>query len=112
MLSKLPSNWRAKLRIAATSSHGYHGLSAGALATTGNRHFRTEAFVNRSDVSFMPFEGYFGPQVNTLEYLRRFLADTSSGVDVPAAIIVETVQAEGGITNRRSSLWSYAGRFR
>lgn len=78
-------------------TNGYHGLSAGALATTGNRHFRTEAFVNRSDVSFMPFEGYFGPQVNTLEYLRRFLADASSGVDVPAAIIVETVQAEGGI---------------
>src|SRR5688572_26173076 len=78
-------------------TNGYHGLSAGALAATGNRHFRTEAFINRADVSFMPFEGYFGPQVNTLEYLRRFLADASSGVDVPAAIIVETVQAEGGI---------------
>jgi diaminobutyrate-2-oxoglutarate transaminase len=78
-------------------TNGYHGLSAGALALTGNRHFRNEAFVSRLNVSFMPFDGYCGEGVNTLDYLRRCLADNSSGVDVPAAVIVETIQAEGGI---------------
>ena len=82
-------------------TNGYHGLSAGALAITGNRHFRNEAFVNRLDVSFMPYDGYFGEGVNTLDYLRRFLLDNSSGVDVPAAIIVETIQAEGGVNVAR-----------
>jgi diaminobutyrate-2-oxoglutarate transaminase len=44
----------------------------------------------------MPFDGYFG-DFNTLTYLRKFLYDGSSGVDTPAAIILETVQGEGGI---------------
>ncbi len=83
-------------------TNGYHGLSAGALAVTGNRHFRTEEFVQRQNVSFMPFDGYFGDSVNTLEYVKRFLGDNSSGVDIPAAMIVETVQAEGGINVARA----------
>jgi diaminobutyrate-2-oxoglutarate transaminase len=83
-------------------TNGYHGLSAGALSITGNRHFRNEAFVNRLDATFMPFDGYFGEEVNTLDYLRRFLEDTSSGLDVPAAVILETIQAEGGVNVARS----------
>ncbi len=82
-------------------TNGYHGLSAGALAVTGNRHFRNEAFVNRLDVSFMPFDGYLGAGTDTLHYLRRCLVDASSGLDVPAAIILETIQAEGGINVAR-----------
>jgi len=85
-------------------TNGYHGLSAGALAITGNRHFRNEAFLNRLDATFMPFDGYLGQGVNTLDYLRHALEDKSSGVDVPAAIILETIQAEGGI-NVASSEW-------
>ncbi|MCC7374081.1 MAG: diaminobutyrate--2-oxoglutarate transaminase [Verrucomicrobiales bacterium] len=83
-------------------TNGYHGLSAGALATTGNRHFRTEAFLNRHNVSFMPFDGYMGNDFDTLAYLRRMLTDQSSGLDVPAAIILETIQAEGGINVARA----------
>ena len=83
-------------------TNGYHGLSAGALAVTGNRHFRDEAFVNRLDVAFMPFDGYFGDAVDTLEYLRRLLSDNSSGVDLPAAVILETIQAEGGVNVARA----------
>jgi diaminobutyrate-2-oxoglutarate transaminase len=40
--------------------------------------------------------------VNTLDYLRQFLQDSSSGVDLPAAIVVETVQAEGGVKVARA----------
>jgi diaminobutyrate-2-oxoglutarate transaminase len=77
-------------------SNGYHGLSQGALAVTANNEYRDESFISRCNATFMPFDGYFG-DVNTLDYLRKFLNDSSSGVDTPAAIILETVQGEGGI---------------
>lgn len=78
-------------------TNGYHGLTAGALALTGNRHFRHTAFVTAQHVTFMPFDGFLGPDVNTVDYLRAFLEDSGSGVDLPAAVVLETVQAEGGI---------------
>lgn len=77
-------------------TNGYHGLSQGSLAVTANNEYRDESFISRCNATFMPFDGYFG-DFNTLEYLRKFLSDTSSGVDNPAAIILETVQGEGGI---------------
>jgi diaminobutyrate-2-oxoglutarate transaminase len=85
-------------------TQAYHGLSLGALAVTANSSYRSEAFVHRGDVAFMPYDGYLGPDVDTLEYLESVLADESSGIDRPAAIIVETIQAEGGI-NVASIRW-------
>ncbi|ADU65752.1 diaminobutyrate/2-oxoglutarate aminotransferase [Desulfurispirillum indicum S5] len=85
-------------------TNGFHGLSMGSLAVTGNNFYRDEAHISRSNVSFMPYDGYFGPDVNTLDYFRKFLADGSSGLDLPAAVIVETIQAEGGI-NVASDEW-------
>jgi diaminobutyrate-2-oxoglutarate transaminase len=78
-------------------TNGYHGLTMGSMSVTANAYYRDEAFINRSDVSFMPYDGYLGKHVNTTKYLRRFLEDNSSGVDTPSAIILETVQGEGGI---------------
>lgn len=78
-------------------TNAYHGLTLGSLAVTGNSFYRDEAYGVRHNTDFMPFDGYFGPEINTIDYLRRFLEDHSSGVDLPAAIIVETVQGEGGI---------------
>lgn len=100
---KLARKVKKRANIVAFTN-GYHGLTAGALATTGNRYYRNEAFVNRQNVSFMPFDGYFGENVNTVDYLRKFLQDESSGLDLPAAVILETVQAEGGI-NIASTRW-------
>ncbi|AXV38663.1 MAG: diaminobutyrate--2-oxoglutarate transaminase [Methanobacterium sp. BRmetb2] len=85
-------------------TNAFHGLTMGSMAVTANAFYRDEAFINRINVSFMPFDGYFGEDVNTAEYLRKFLEDQSSGVDLPAAIILETIQAEGGI-NVASSKW-------
>jgi len=76
---------------------GYHGMTMGSLAVTGNYFYRDESYGARNNVAFMPYDGYFGPDVNTIDYLRRYLEDPSSGVDLPAAVIVETVQGEGGI---------------
>jgi diaminobutyrate-2-oxoglutarate transaminase len=78
-------------------TNAYHGLSLGALAVTANSHYRHEAFVNRANAAFLPYDGYLGPGVNTIDLLERMLADSSSGLDRPAAVIVETIQAEGGV---------------
>jgi len=86
-----------------TFTNGYHGLSQGSLAVTGNNEYRDESYISRCNATFMPFDGYFGDW-NTLEYLRKFLDDGSSGVDIPAAVIVETIQGEGGI-NVASAKW-------
>jgi diaminobutyrate-2-oxoglutarate transaminase len=85
-------------------TNGYHGLTMGALAVTGNYFYRDESYGARANVDHMPFDGYFGPQVNTIDYIRKYLEDGGSGVDLPAAVIVETVQGEGGI-NVASNTW-------
>ncbi|MGC9516217.1 MAG: diaminobutyrate--2-oxoglutarate transaminase [Methanomicrobiales archaeon] len=85
-------------------TNAFHGLTMGSMAVTANSFYRDEAFINRANVSFMPYDGYFGEEVNTAQYMRRFLEDQSSGVDLPAAIILETIQAEGGI-NVASNEW-------
>jgi diaminobutyrate-2-oxoglutarate transaminase len=85
-------------------TNGYHGLTMGALALTGNAFYRDEAYISRCNVSFMPFDGYFGDEVDTIAYFRKFLEDPSSGLGLPAAVILETIQAEGGV-NVASSKW-------
>jgi diaminobutyrate-2-oxoglutarate transaminase len=85
-------------------TNGYHGLTMGSLAVTGNDFYRDESYGARNNADSLPFDGYLGPDVDTIEYLRKFISDGSSGVDVPAAIIVETVQGEGGI-NVASAEW-------
>lgn len=78
-------------------TNGYHGLTMGALAATGNYFYKDESYGSRSNTAFMPFDGFLGEGVDTIDYLRRFLRDGSSGIDLPAAVIVETVQGEGGV---------------
>ncbi len=85
-------------------TNGYHGLTMGSLAVTGNDFYRDESYGARNNADSVPFDGYLGQDINTIDYLRKFLEDGSSGIDTPAAIIVETVQGEGGI-NVASVKW-------
>lgn len=85
-------------------THGYHGLSLGALAATANRDYRRWSGGPMGGVVFAPFEGYHGSDVDTVAMLARMLDDPSSGVDEPAAIIIETIQGEGGV-NVASNDW-------
>lgn len=78
-------------------TNGFHGMSLGALACTGNAGKRGGAGVPLSHVSHEPYDGYFGPDIDTADLLAQRLADPSSGLDAPAAILVETVQGEGGL---------------
>ncbi len=85
-------------------TNGFHGVSLGSLSVTGNSHHRGAAGVSLSGTSRMPFDGYIGEGIDTTAYLDKVLCDSSSGIDKPAAVIVETVQGEGGI-NAASMDW-------
>jgi diaminobutyrate-2-oxoglutarate transaminase len=84
-------------------TRAFHGVSGGSLAATANQHFRQAAGYSLENVVFVPFEGYV-PGLDTLAYLEQMLSDQSSGLELPAAVIVETIQAEGGI-NVASPEW-------
>ncbi|WP_430645036.1 diaminobutyrate--2-oxoglutarate transaminase [Agromyces sp. GXS1127] len=85
-------------------TNAFHGLSLGGLATTGNRHYRAAAGVGLDDVTRLPYDGYLGAGVDTLDLFEKMLDDPGSGLDLPAAVIVEAVQGEGGI-NVASPAW-------
>jgi diaminobutyrate-2-oxoglutarate transaminase len=78
-------------------TNGFHGVTLGALACTGNAHHRAGASIGLDGVTRLPYDGYLGPRVDTADFLDTLLSDPSSGVDEPAAVIVETVQGEGGL---------------
>ncbi|MGR2736985.1 diaminobutyrate--2-oxoglutarate transaminase [Billgrantia sp. Q4P2] len=81
-----------------TFTNGFHGVTMGALATTGNRKFReATGGIPLQGSAFMPYDGYLGEHADSLDYFEKLLGDNSSGLDLPAAVIVETVQGEGGI---------------
>ncbi|MEQ8370847.1 MAG: diaminobutyrate--2-oxoglutarate transaminase, partial [Alphaproteobacteria bacterium] len=82
-------------------TNAFHGMTLGALAVTGNAFKRGGAGVGLSDGTVMPYDGYFGEDDDTLNWLATMLDDQGSGVDLPAAVIVETIQGEGGLAAAR-----------
>ncbi|MCG8383097.1 MAG: aspartate aminotransferase family protein [Gammaproteobacteria bacterium] len=85
-------------------NHGFHGMTLGSLAATANSYFRGAAGVPLNHVSHRPFgseqEGIasnLGGGLEDLKYLRAQYQDSSSGLTLPAAFLVEVVQAEGGV---------------
>lgn len=85
-------------------TNGFHGVTLGAVSATANSHYRNAAGLPAQGVSFLPYDGYQGPDVDTTDYLKKVLDDGGSGIDLPAAVIVETVQGEGGL-NAASFSW-------
>ena len=85
-------------------TNAFHGMTLGALAVTGNGFKRAGAGVPLNHAHAVPFDGYMGEDVDTLDYLEALLTDDGSGLDLPAAVILETVQAEGGV-NVASDEW-------
>ncbi|SDY91784.1 diaminobutyrate-2-oxoglutarate transaminase [Evansella caseinilytica] len=82
-------------------TNGFHGMTIGSLSVTGNAEKRKGAGIPLEHVVTMPYDSFVNDQFDTLEYLERFLEDNGSGVDTPAAMILETVQGEGGINTAR-----------
>ncbi len=82
-------------------TNGFHGMTIGALSVTGNSFKRKGAGIPLQNVVTMPYDSFVNEELDTLEYLERFLEDSGSGVAIPAAMILETVQGEGGINAAR-----------
>ena len=78
--------------------HGaFHVMTLGSIACTGEKYARKGAGVPLSNVTFAPYCHTLGSWENSIKYLRYLIEDDHTGVEMPAAIILETVQAEGGI---------------
>ena len=75
----------------------FHGMSIGSLSATSGRSSREGAGIPLQNVTFMPYPYGFMDSFDTIDYMENILMDDHSGIDIPAAIIFETVQAEGGI---------------
>ena len=78
-------------------TNGFHGMSMGSLSITGNSYYHDESYGVPGYTTQVPFHNYLGDKIDTIAYLRKILGDDSSGTELPAAIVLETVQAEGGI---------------
>lgn len=76
-------------------TNGFHGMSGTSLSLTGNS-FQRQA-VSQGGITRLPYDGYLGNDHDLIPFYRKLLTDASSGIDMPAAIILETVQGEGGI---------------
>ncbi len=85
-------------------TNGFHGMTLGSLAVTGNKKKRDGAGVPLHHSVVMPYCGYHGDEVNSLTMMERLLDDGGSGIDLPAAAIVETLQGEGGL-HTASTKW-------
>lgn len=94
-------------------SGGYHGMTHGALGVTGNLSPRKGIEGLMGNVYFMPYpNGYrcaFGlsPEKSLKAhycFLENFLRDPESGVNKPAAVILEVIQGEGGV-NPAPKIW-------
>ncbi len=86
-------------------SGGYHGMTAGALAVTADTAFRRTLTSLIPNVHFTPFSyQYRCPSSDdelacknyAIDRLKFLLENKHSGIAKPAAIIVESIQGEGG----------------
>lgn len=74
----------------------FHGMTLGSLALTTEAYARNAAGVALGNVTHIPAP-YMFPELDVIAYMQRMLDDDHSGVAKPAALVMETVQAEGGI---------------
>ncbi|HLS65857.1 MAG TPA: diaminobutyrate--2-oxoglutarate transaminase [Pseudogracilibacillus sp.] len=84
-------------------TNGFHGMTIGSLSVTGNESKRKGAGIPLTHTVSMPFDQY-NDAVDSLVLIESYLENSGSGLDLPAAMIVETVQGEGGI-NAASDEW-------
>jgi diaminobutyrate-2-oxoglutarate transaminase len=102
---KLAKTYTGRRSIISFSG-GYHGMTHGALALTGNLSPKKEVSGLMPDVQFLPYPhdyrcplglgGEAGIAALTY-YVEQFFDDVESGVCLPAAIILEAIQGEGGV---------------
>lgn len=76
---------------------GFHGMTLGSLSVTGSNSKRNSSGVPLQNVTFIPYPKGCMNSFDTIEYMKNILDDDHSGIETPAAIIFESIQAEGGV---------------
>ncbi len=85
-------------------SHGFHGMTLGSLAVSANEWKRAAGGVPLAHARSMPFDAQLGENVDTTTEIETFLESEEGRANPPAAVIVETVQGEGGL-HAASFVW-------
>lgn len=78
-------------------THSFHGMTLGSASVTSNDAVRASAGVDLPHTTTVGYSNFYDDGRNTADDLDALLSDSFSGVDKPAAVIVETLQGEGGI---------------
>jgi diaminobutyrate-2-oxoglutarate transaminase len=78
-------------------TNSFHGMTLGSLAVTGSGFHRGGAGLPLPYATPLPYDHALGGVVPEFAWFDRLLDDAGSGLDLPAAVIVECVQGEGGI---------------
>lgn len=84
-------------------TNAFHGMTLGALSVTGNSMKRAGAGIPLVHATPMPYDNYFGGVTEDFHWFERVLDDSGSGLNRPAAVIVETVQGRAASTSRASN---------
>lgn len=74
----------------------FHGMTLGSISLTSDAASRAGAGVGLDNVYHIPTPDMF-PELDTIKFMQTLLDDDHSGVEKPAAIFIETVQADGGV---------------
>ncbi len=82
-------------------TNDFHGMTLGSLSVTGNSMKRGGAGIPLVHATPMPYDNYLDGTVPDFIWFERLLEDSGSGLNEPAAVIVETEQGEGGINVAR-----------
>lgn len=78
-------------------TQGFKVTEASGLAVSAGALLDQAAGVSLSNAVFMPYDGCFGPDVDSMAYLERLLDDQAGSAQRPAAVVVETVLGQGGV---------------
>ena len=77
-------------------SGSFHGMTLGSLSITSGKTPRAGAGQPLYGTTFIPHP-HSHPEIDTIAYMEELMTDEYSGVEKPAAVFIETVQAEGGV---------------
>jgi diaminobutyrate-2-oxoglutarate transaminase len=88
----------------ASFTQGFHGVTLGSLAVTTNPYYRQAAGVPLNHSIFLPFHTQVGEEAVEINQVQEIIDSLKRQGEKPAACILETVQAEGGI-NVASITW-------
>jgi diaminobutyrate-2-oxoglutarate transaminase len=83
----------------------YHGMTSGAVTLTSGKSWKTHYLPMLPEVHFVPYAYCYRCPLNKkildcdidcAKYYEHVLVDPHSGVDTPAATLIEAIQGEGG----------------